>query len=133
MKEYSVEDDRRRGEDEKQWRPGIAGHAKRPRRVGSVATILTTAVSDVARAMGGFATEIFEIRDSARRARQDHELDEDQDLDHDEVVATKAATPPRPPERSPSTSSPWGWTSSRWSGTRCTPPKAPPRCTFAGA
>ena len=44
--------------------------------VGSVATILTTAVSDVARAMGGFATEIFEIRDSARRAHQDHDLDE---------------------------------------------------------
>ena len=62
--------------------------------VGSVATILTTAVSDVARAMGGFATEIFEIRDSARRARQDHELDHD--VDHDEVVATEAAKPSRP-------------------------------------
>jgi hypothetical protein len=59
--------------------------------VGSVATILTTAVSDVARAMGGFATEIFEIRDSARRARQDHDLDDvDQDLDHDQVVVTEA-------------------------------------------
>ena len=55
--------------------------------VGNVATILTTAVSDVARAMGGFATEIFEIRDSARRARQDH------DLDHDQVVVTEAAKP----------------------------------------
>ena len=64
--------------------------------VGSVATILTTAVSDVARAMGGFATEIFEIRDSARRARQDHELDHDHDVDHDEVVATEAAKPSRP-------------------------------------
>jgi hypothetical protein len=40
--------------------------------VGSVATILTTAVGDVARAVGGFATEIFEIRDSARRAQRDH-------------------------------------------------------------
>ena len=58
--------------------------------VGSVATILTTAVSDVARAMGGFATEIFEIRDSARRARQDHELD------HDEVVVTEDAKPSKP-------------------------------------
>jgi len=64
--------------------------------VGSVATILTTAVSDVARAMGGFATEIFEIRDSARRARQDHDLDHDLHEDHDEVVATKAAKPSRP-------------------------------------
>ena len=51
--------------------------------VGSVATILTTAVSDVARAMGGFATEIFEIRDSARRARQDH----------DHVVVTEPTDP----------------------------------------
>jgi len=59
--------------------------------VGSVATILTTAVSDVARAMGGFATEIFEIRDSARRARHDHDLD--QDLDHDEVVVTEPSKP----------------------------------------
>ena len=41
--------------------------------VGSVATILTTAVGDVARAVGGFATEIFEIRDSARRAQRDHD------------------------------------------------------------
>ena len=47
--------------------------------VGQVATILTTAVRDVARAIGGFATEMFEIRDSARRARQDHELDQDHD------------------------------------------------------
>ena len=58
--------------------------------VGSVATILTTAVSDVARAMGGFATEIFEIRDSARRARQDH------DHDHDQVVVTEPVTPTKP-------------------------------------
>jgi hypothetical protein len=69
--------------------------------VGSVTTILTTAVSDVARAMGGFATEIFEIRDSARRARQDHDLDDveqdlDQDLDHDKVVVTEAAKPSKP-------------------------------------
>ena len=51
--------------------------------VGSVATILTTAVGDVARAVGGFATEIFEIRDSARRAQQDH----------DHVVVTEPAEP----------------------------------------
>jgi hypothetical protein len=61
--------------------------------VGSVATILTTAVSDVARAMGGFATEIFEIRDSARRARQDH------DLDHDQVVVTEPTDPTKPTGR----------------------------------
>ena len=37
--------------------------------VGQVATIVTTAVRDVAGAVGGFATEVFEIRDAVRRAR----------------------------------------------------------------
>ena len=41
--------------------------------VGTVATIITGAVGDIGRALGGFATELFEIRDSARRARQDHD------------------------------------------------------------
>ena len=40
--------------------------------VGAVATIITGAVADVGRALGGFATELFEIRDSARRATRDH-------------------------------------------------------------
>ena len=40
--------------------------------VGSVATIITTAVGDIARAVGGFATEVFEIRDAARKAGRDH-------------------------------------------------------------
>ena len=40
--------------------------------VGQVATILTGAVRDMASAVGGFATEVFEIRDSARRAREEH-------------------------------------------------------------
>jgi hypothetical protein len=44
--------------------------------VGSVATIITGAVGDIGRALGGFATELFEIRDSARRAGRDHEYDE---------------------------------------------------------
>ncbi len=39
--------------------------------VGTVTTIVTTAVRDVARAVGGLATELFEIRDSARRAAAD--------------------------------------------------------------
>ncbi|QZT60425.1 hypothetical protein [Mycolicibacterium austroafricanum] len=38
--------------------------------VGEVATIITTAVKDVANAIGGFATDVFEIRDGARRASQ---------------------------------------------------------------
>ncbi len=39
--------------------------------VGQVTTILTGAVRDVARTLGGFATEVFEIRDAARRADRD--------------------------------------------------------------
>jgi hypothetical protein len=41
--------------------------------VGQVTTIVTTAVKEVAGALGGFATELFEIRDSARRARAEHD------------------------------------------------------------
>jgi hypothetical protein len=40
--------------------------------VEQVATIITGAVKDVAGTVGGFATELFEIRDSARRAAADH-------------------------------------------------------------
>jgi len=36
--------------------------------VGEVAVIVTNAVRDIATALGGFATEVFEIRDSARKA-----------------------------------------------------------------
>ncbi len=41
--------------------------------VAAVTTILTNAVRDVAQALGGFATELFEIRDAARRARAEVE------------------------------------------------------------
>ncbi len=37
--------------------------------VGQVTTILTGAVKDVASAVGGFATELFEIREAARKAQ----------------------------------------------------------------
>ena len=40
--------------------------------VGSVTTIITTAVGDIARTVGGFATEMFEIRDAVRKAGRDH-------------------------------------------------------------
>ena len=43
--------------------------------VGAVTTIVTTAVRDIARTLGGLATEVFEIRDSARHARADHAVD----------------------------------------------------------
>jgi hypothetical protein len=38
--------------------------------VGEVATIITTAVKDVAGAIGGLATDVFEIRDGVKRAGQ---------------------------------------------------------------
>ena len=40
--------------------------------VGEVATIITSAVKDIATAIGGFATEVFEIRDSAKKAADEH-------------------------------------------------------------
>ena len=40
--------------------------------VGQVASIVTGAVREVAEALGGFATEMFEIRDSVRRATGDN-------------------------------------------------------------
>ncbi|GAA4112641.1 hypothetical protein GCM10022215_09150 [Nocardioides fonticola] len=41
--------------------------------VGQVAGIVTTAVKDVVGAIGGLATEVFEIRESAKRAADDHD------------------------------------------------------------
>ena len=38
--------------------------------VGEVAAIISTAVKDVVGALGGLATDVFEIRDGARRAQQ---------------------------------------------------------------
>lgn len=42
--------------------------------VGTVTGIVVGAVGDIGRAIGGYATELFEIRDSTRRASTDHEL-----------------------------------------------------------
>ncbi len=39
--------------------------------VGQVTTIIAGAVKDVAGTIGGFATEIFEIRESAKKALDD--------------------------------------------------------------
>jgi hypothetical protein len=44
--------------------------------VGTVAGIIVGAVGDIGRAIGGYATELFEIRDSTRRAGSDHDLDD---------------------------------------------------------
>ena len=43
--------------------------------VGTVTGIIVGAVGDIGRAIGGYATELFEIRDSSRRASTDHHLD----------------------------------------------------------
>jgi hypothetical protein len=44
--------------------------------VGEVASIVTTAVKDVAGAIGGLATDVFEIRDGVRRADERAEDEE---------------------------------------------------------
>jgi hypothetical protein len=43
--------------------------------VGEVATIITAAVRDIATAIGGLATEVFEIREASHRASADHAAD----------------------------------------------------------
>jgi hypothetical protein len=40
--------------------------------VGQVAKIITKAVQDVAGAIGGFASEVYEIRDASRKAAEEH-------------------------------------------------------------
>jgi hypothetical protein len=40
--------------------------------VSEVATIITGAVKEVAGALGGLATELFEIRDASKRAMAQH-------------------------------------------------------------
>ena len=45
--------------------------------VASVVTILAGAVRDVVDTVGGFATEVFEIREAARRARDESSIDTD--------------------------------------------------------
>ncbi|MCV7252494.1 hypothetical protein HZU40_09145 [Mycolicibacterium fluoranthenivorans] len=42
--------------------------------VGEVATIITTAVKDVANAIGGLATDAFAIRDAAKQAAEKADL-----------------------------------------------------------
>ncbi|MGU3498088.1 hypothetical protein [Mycobacterium sp. C31M] len=47
--------------------------------VGEVATIITTAVKDVANAIGGLATDAFAIGDAARQAAERAEMDGQRD------------------------------------------------------
>jgi hypothetical protein len=41
--------------------------------VGEVARIVTKAVQDVAGAVGGFASEVYEIRDASRKAAEEQD------------------------------------------------------------
>jgi hypothetical protein len=43
--------------------------------VGEISSIITTAVKDVAGAIGGVATDLFEIRDGVRRASENSGTD----------------------------------------------------------
>ncbi|MDO3242758.1 hypothetical protein P5W04_21800 [Mycobacteroides abscessus subsp. abscessus] len=56
--------------------------------VGQVTSIITTAVKDVATAIGGLATDVFEIADGARKANED--FGDDFDDDFDDVDASQA-------------------------------------------
>lgn len=48
--------------------------------VGQVSRILVDAVGEVARTVGGLATDLFDIRDGVRRARQDQPQDQPNDI-----------------------------------------------------
>ncbi|WP_019971873.1 hypothetical protein [Mycobacterium sp. 141] len=65
--------------------------------VGEVTHIITTAVKDVAAAVGGLATDAFEIRDNARKARAQLDDDLDRDLD-DELPADVEESRPEGPD-----------------------------------
>jgi hypothetical protein len=74
--------------------------------VEQVATIITTAVKDVAGTVGGFATELFEIRDSARRAAADQAdvpgpADADLVVDVESLTGTEAAPDVHPDPDAP--------------------------------
>ncbi|CRZ16271.1 hypothetical protein [Mycolicibacterium neworleansense] len=62
--------------------------------VGQVTSIITTAVKDVATAIGGLATDVFEIADGARKANEDFDDDFVDDLDTD--VAEAPGDPVKP-------------------------------------
>jgi hypothetical protein len=62
--------------------------------VGEVMNIVVTAVKDVASSIGALATDAFEIRDGARRARAELALDrEDEAEDVTDDVDAPAPTP----------------------------------------
>ncbi|MFV8054038.1 hypothetical protein [Mycobacterium sp. 48b] len=65
--------------------------------VGHVTSIITTAVKDVATAIGGLATDVFEIADGARKANEDFDdFDDDLDAGVDTVLDETPADPVKP-------------------------------------
>lgn len=60
--------------------------------VGQVTSIITTAVKDVATALGGLATDVFEIADGARKANEDFDDFDDFGSDVDEAPADPVKT-----------------------------------------
>ncbi len=63
-------------------------------RVGRITTIITGAVSDVAREVGDMITDGFEMRDAARRAKADANRSLEVDGTLDEAEDSDAALPP---------------------------------------
>ncbi len=61
--------------------------------VGEVMNIVVTAVKDVASSIGALATDAFEIRDGARRARAELELDREDSADETDDAEAPAPTP----------------------------------------
>ena len=59
--------------------------------VGEVMNIVVTAVKDVASSIGALATDAFEIRDGARRARAELELDGEDTDEADEAAEAAEA------------------------------------------
>ncbi|GAB20407.1 hypothetical protein GOEFS_115_00470 [Gordonia effusa NBRC 100432] len=60
-------------------------------RVGRIATIITSAVADVAREIGELVTDGFEMRDAARRAKADGDRRSVGDLDDTDSTAVDDA------------------------------------------
>ncbi|MDR3662991.1 MAG: hypothetical protein P4L86_21825, partial [Mycobacterium sp.] len=61
--------------------------------VGDVTNIIVNAVKDVAGSIGSLATDAFEIRDGARRARAQLHLDEPDELVDDVAPAGEPEAP----------------------------------------
>jgi hypothetical protein len=63
--------------------------------VGDVAKIVTKAVQDVATAVGGFASEVYEIRDASRKAADEQaEASSSGDVVPDSDEETGTSSPP---------------------------------------